>query len=144
MRCTQGSGVESKWLAPFQSGASIFGGIALGLAGLIWTFPFYEYDTIPYEIRNSIFFLAVTSIAFLGSYLNTPGVRNTAITFFVLWGTKVGWELAPVGMAPRIFFISLALYQATLYLRVHPEFLYSLFSIYSFVADSEEGVDDDK
>ncbi|KAK3260806.1 hypothetical protein CYMTET_30258 [Cymbomonas tetramitiformis] len=140
----KGSGVESKWLAPFQSGASIFGGIALGLAGLIWSSEFYPYGDFNYEFRNLIFFGAVSSVAFLGSYLNTPGVRNTAITFFILWATEVVWQRAPLGLAPLTFFTSVGLYQATLYLRLHPEFIYSLFSIYDFESDTTgEDVDDD-
>eukprot|EP00854_Cymbomonas_tetramitiformis_P003628 gene3628-4561_t len=127
-----------------KSGASIFGGIALGLAGLIWSSEFYPYGDFNYEFRNLIFFGAVSSVAFLGSYLNTPGVRNTAITFFILWATEVVWQRAPLGLAPLTFFTSVGLYQATLYLRLHPEFIYSLFSIYDFESDTTgEDVDDD-
>eukprot|EP00239_Pterosperma_sp_CCMP1384_P005509 CAMPEP_0197845808 /NCGR_PEP_ID=MMETSP1438-20131217/2680_1 /TAXON_ID=1461541 /ORGANISM="Pterosperma sp., Strain CCMP1384" /LENGTH=475 /DNA_ID=CAMNT_0043457237 /DNA_START=515 /DNA_END=1942 /DNA_ORIENTATION=- len=133
----QSSGLDSKWIKPFKSGASVFGGIVLGLAGLIWS---SGLD----PVRNGVFFGGAVLTTFYGAYLKATGLQNTGITFFVLWAIEKCWELSfdSVGPYPLILGTSVALYQATLFLRTRPDILASFFDI--FVEQDRFRIDVDK
>lgn len=129
---SRASGVNPEALRPFQNGVAIFGTVALGLSGLIQSSHWVTWAKSEYFRINAAYLGVLVVVGGAGAFYAIPLATNTALTFFTLWlGEKLAESVKP-GSAwffPAVFFGSVALWNATLYLRANPAFVYSLFSL---------------
>lgn len=125
--CLKASGVESRWLAPFQSGVGVIGTSVYLLC----------LDILAYldpSRRGHIFYVAnlIAYIA-LGEQLGMPGAANVAKTYFGLWLFTlycVGFPQRDPGpgMVTWVFFLFVILYAVSLFLNRNPQYLVSVLS----------------
>lgn len=110
----------------FEVGMAVFGMLSFGLTGLVNSF-----DCGAWGFAYPALWL---TLAYLGSITSYTSFTKTSITFVVTFVVLWMWQflLNLTGLtAVSVFTSSCALFGITLCLKQHPEFLRSLFKIYS-------------
>jgi len=114
----------------FQLGASVFGMIAFGIAGLIKSMMLSEDRPLVHSglvnPKTLIYPISWVLLSSIGYVIPIPSLANTSLTFVILWMSQFYWRFVGVG-ALSIFSASVPLFFATLFLKMHPDFLASFF-----------------
>eukprot|EP01083_Nonionella_stella_P055370 146081_1 len=114
----------------FQTGLSVFGMLAFGLAGLIKSSIDCKDNWISFGDKASlmtvIYPVSWIVIGLIGSLVSYPSLTNTAITFVCLWITQFYWRLAGL-TSVSVFIFSCILFYVTLLLKANSTFLRSVF-----------------
>lgn len=103
-------------------GMAVFGMLSFGLTGLEKSF-----DCGAWGFAYPALWL---TLAYLGSITSYTSLTNASITCVVLWMSQFLFSLTGF-TAVSVFTSSCTLFGITLWLKQHPEFLRSLFKIYS-------------
>ena len=114
----------------FEIGVTIFGMVAFGIAALIEGMkicqdgPFWYSGLV--DTRALIYPLSWIVLTFIGYIMAYCSLANTAVVFIVLWMSQFYCRFSGIG-AVSIFLASLMVYVGTLSMKMHPEFVESIF-----------------
>jgi len=80
-------GFDHYYLKPFSSAITVLGSHILYLSGLIMGYEYYDYrdHRATYIQRNTQMFMTLLAGGLFGSVFMLDGLRNTAITYFILF-----------------------------------------------------------
>lgn len=116
----------------FQTGLSVFGMLAFGLAGLIKSSRACGDDWISFgdkaSLMSFIYPVSWIVIGFIGSLVSYQSLTNTAITFVCLWISQFYWRLTGL-TSVSVFIFSCILFYVTLLLKANSTFLRSVFQV---------------
>jgi len=125
------TGIHKALVNPFSSAVMTMGTLTLFLALLIISSKFYRSRDDDYYKNNLLFVLALVIATFVGFVFNIEPIRNTAITFEVLYAMEKTTESVRWNEGTIMVFLlgfSVALYFTSYFLSSHPEFIISMFS----------------
>jgi len=131
---------QERILDPFRSAVCVLGGNILFLALLIMSSRYYSYDEeyqLPetkrmrrYIVRNSMTFIVYCMGILLGAVYVMDGLRNTAITYLILWVIEKYHEIyfkITKNYWLFVFTISAGVAWGALEINKHPEFVVNMF-----------------
>jgi len=109
----------------YQTGAAVFGMLAFGLAGLIKSM--YRSNS-SFDYTCFLYPIVWLLLTLVGSILSYPSLTNSSITFIFLWISQMYWRILGLSSL-SVFLASCILFYTTLWLKVHTDFVASLFEI---------------